>query len=576
MKNNFSKKENQVIQHISLKEDSIDKEILDYPVRTITGMPKSVLDALNYLLAMYNRFGVVYPSQLRIGGGKWSRRTMNKAVKVLSDYGLIAKQRRFNNSCVYVLNEWFKRPEICKLLSPYLTALFFFPLAMIISYSTGLKAGCSLTINKIYKQVFGLPVGESEKQSLYFLKKQHASVASDECTAYEAKDSCIPEMAAAGTMAANVPSIVSTKEVLEQSLSCLSSSNGGFGCFCAACLEKEKKEEEENLRMLTNLKKGSAMNPIKSSVMTLSKLLKLNRVGQVQFMAFADNAIEQVVYRMKNLKQKIANPARYALSIAEKHSVDKGLPINHRVVADLMREYELDDSMPVIGGFDQLPPFEGVSKDFQKQEGVWASNNQQASGKQSEWDSGSQMKDTVYRDPNEYIRLRNLLESVTYNPSVKSNLNIASESVRKDIENAMKLVAQGEMQLRPADQWIEETEPTREQYSNNVVFKQRYATWLFLKERLLETKSKEPQTVQVKKDASPLLLETYLQTLLEMKAVIQEDSNDKKDIDLESRDSDKKIEIDNKKECEEEIEMMFYPMDYDEVDEFGSVIQQSI
>jgi len=91
-----------------------EKKKIDYPAK-VKLKKKSQIEVTRCLLRFNDRYpdGHIYPSQGKIAKYiGFTRRTVNTAVKELSQFGLIKKIYRHRHSCVYVLSDLLKNTKI--------------------------------------------------------------------------------------------------------------------------------------------------------------------------------------------------------------------------------------------------------------------------------------------------------------------------------------------------------------------------------------------------------------------------------------------------------------------------------
>lgn len=131
---------NQSKTNITLRDPIPSQEVISdrkefFDSRKLTPSTKRVL---NYLFMKSNSFKQLYFRQDTIARDlKCSRKTVNEAIGVLVDYGIIAvfyrSTRKKFTSCMYTISSWFRNLEVRESLRHIFNAFVCFPVALLIS-----------------------------------------------------------------------------------------------------------------------------------------------------------------------------------------------------------------------------------------------------------------------------------------------------------------------------------------------------------------------------------------------------------------------------------------------------------
>lgn len=124
---------------------------LEMLVRSLT---KSQRLVLNELIGMSGKYKNLYMAQGTIGKNLGcTRRTVNSAMRRLSDLGLIAKKYRYMETSLYWVAPWFKEESIRKLLVKLLPALWFMPIVYLTVFAIPSFAAANFSpLNSRYKE----------------------------------------------------------------------------------------------------------------------------------------------------------------------------------------------------------------------------------------------------------------------------------------------------------------------------------------------------------------------------------------------------------------------------------------
>lgn len=107
-------------------------EIVKNPVNELSKLPINYLRVLNYINWYSNHYAVIFISQALIAQKLGiCTRTVKRAIKVLREKGLINTNQRFNETLIYRVSSFFKKPWLRKKLQHILPALYWTSIMLI-------------------------------------------------------------------------------------------------------------------------------------------------------------------------------------------------------------------------------------------------------------------------------------------------------------------------------------------------------------------------------------------------------------------------------------------------------------
>lgn len=407
-----------------------NQEIVNNPLKFFKELNWHDHEVLRLLISMINRYNQVYPRQEWIGSKLGiSRILVNRSIARLTALGCIRKTYRTNDTCLYYLSEWFTRPTTRQLLKNIFKSLAFIPLYLIVSIQGERRNNYDNSLIDKKKGITHILYS-----SPFIYKSSSHETAHTSATASQDLDSASPETACAYGAAAPLWEY-------HAGLRCAPTD---YALYDAILREEDKNNE----LMMQSLKEAMMQNPIKQSVMDVTKLLNLNRVGQIKLMQFEDQAIKHATKRLK-LKGKVERPWEYFFSVANYYNKDHNIESNQAIVDFLLDTYGLSIDMKPIGISKGLEPFEGE-----------ALKSSQV-GKPSSKQQAQTLKSAIVQPSvaiSETEEARNLLENYLYDENVRKA--IMPEHFKNLLAKAEQWVADGTITLRPLELWIEAIKPS--------------------------------------------------------------------------------------------------------------------
>ena len=107
-------------------------EIVNDPVNELSKLPINYLRVLNYINWYSNHYAVIFISQALIAQKLGiCTRTVKRALVALREKGLINTNQRFNETLIYRVSSFFKKPWLRKKLQHILPALYWTSIMLI-------------------------------------------------------------------------------------------------------------------------------------------------------------------------------------------------------------------------------------------------------------------------------------------------------------------------------------------------------------------------------------------------------------------------------------------------------------
>lgn len=430
---------------------------------------------LNYLLALSTQHERLEISQINIATKiGTTRQSVNGAVKKLHDKGYINKTYRYKLSCIYKINNLFNDSSITQALKKLLPALCIIPLFLLMPLM-------ALRKQNNYQREY-LTLNANNSFSIQRLTRESTS---SQYSTHAELTNHIPEVQTdhEGT---ELPDGTNVEETL-------ASYNKEYWnlvtCSSKVPTQKEryfnellKKQDEENELLMKSIKEAMMINPIKESVMNVTPLLNLNKVGQIRLMQYPDAALKYAAIKFKESKAKKDRPFEYFMGIANNYIKKHNIEVDQPLVTFLLDTYGLSIDMKPTGVMHGIDAFKGEPAKSPETKRLATNTNAATRLQAPSEDSGK------YRilQNDELVRLRDLLESYEYDPFMKKHP--LPDFVMEDVKKAQALLAAAKIMIRPMALWVEQTMPKREDFPNKEMYMRRLCTWKERKALLMENK----------------------------------------------------------------------------------------
>ncbi len=302
-----------------------DQKFLDDPIKYAQKMNPTARAALNYLLAIKNKYAHVYVSQETIAKEIGvTRRTVNTHIRYLVRAGLIGKVSRWNTTCNYYFNIIFADESVRRKLAPLMPALKGFLLTLILS-SFAVQCGETPYLRGYFKRVSHDKLLETIyiRKKPTHCKKTKPTSHLNNFKKHKLRDIGIPDVPAKLVRHANLLKIDK-----ESSWPSNIKEETTIG-------ESKKREIQKRERVSMNNKE----TPIVEIPKYINEIRSINLTqwGEIQLSAFPKKAIENSDKRIGSIKPK--KPFSWFFSACRGYCKDRQIIPNWDILRKLKQVY---------------------------------------------------------------------------------------------------------------------------------------------------------------------------------------------------------------------------------------------
>lgn len=438
-------------------------------IKEIEKMPHTELAMLNYEIAVSGNERRITLNQDKVaktlGFSRWSA---NVAAKKLHEKGIVHKTYRYKLPCHYTINPLFRMDEVRKLLHHLLPALWKAPLFLLVSVAM---------VRAHIKLQSGYPTLNVNNSSLPIFEKNRNETAAHKGAGL-IEEIC-PISGAEGTgIGAVAPQESPVWWDWHSGLRCPDAESAQYSSYL-------KKLDKKNEEIMKAIKEAAMINPIKPSIVEVTSLLNLNKVGQIRLMGFDDRALSHASRQTKKKKDFTGSKWHYFFKVCQLWSKDNNIEYDQSAVDLLLDAYGLSVEHEPTGTTRGITSFDGepLGAPSKSPEKGRLDNRQQAASRRPAQEQHS-ATDFRMSKVDELTEARDFLEQCTYNPN--TTLMPMPNHLKELLNKAKQLANEGKISIRPKSVWIEAIQPKPEEFASKDIYTARLRSWMELKAKVMD------------------------------------------------------------------------------------------